>query len=157
MNINIKNVKKIILKAVLLMGIFVVLFAFSGTTFAQLPEDNQYFSNNTRVRDLNSNSTLADIVYFVIDYMNIAILVIISLCVLMFVYGVYKHFFHKGDSSESRQEGASFIFYAVIGFFVIFSFWGLVKILQNTFNLGTNDTPNAPRVNTGGGRIQINN
>ena len=54
----------------------------------------------------------------------------------MFVWYVIQYFIQPNDK---RAEGAQYVMWAVIGFFVILSMWGIVNILTNTFNLGNNN------------------
>ncbi len=79
--------------------------------------------------------TLRDLVELVLKYFNIAIILIIGLAVVMFVWNVYKYFIAGGDNAESKKEAGLYVMWSVIGFFVILSFWGLVAILTNTFKL----------------------
>jgi hypothetical protein len=58
---------------------------------------------------------------------------IIMAAVVVFLYGVFKFMRAEG---EDKQKGREFIFWGIIGIFVMISLWGLVAILQNTFNFG---------------------
>jgi len=53
----------------------------------------------------------------------------------MFVYYVVQYFMRPTDK---RAEGAQYVMWSLVGFFVIFSFWGLVNVLINTFSFGQN-------------------
>jgi hypothetical protein len=64
------------------------------------------------------------------------IYLIISLAVVVFLYGVFKFIRAEGDD---KQNGRDFILYGIIGIFVMVSLWGLVRILQSTFNLNNSD------------------
>jgi Type IV secretion system pilin len=77
--------------------------------------------------------TLCSVINLVIGYLNQALVLLIGLSVIVFVYYVFKYFI---KSNEKRSEGNMYIMYSLIGFFVILSMWGLVNILQNTFGLG---------------------
>ncbi|MDO8575370.1 MAG: hypothetical protein Q7R78_01570 [bacterium] len=83
---------------------------------------------------LNTSSNLSDVVTFILGYFDKAILLILGLCVVLFVWGVYQYFFVKNESGDGKKgEAGMFVMYGVIGFFIILSFWGLVSILKNTF------------------------
>jgi len=56
---------------------------------------------------------------------------IVSLSVLLFVFGVFKFIRSEG---EDRTRGKEFMLWGIIGLFVMVSIWGLVAILQNTFS-----------------------
>jgi len=57
---------------------------------------------------------------------------IIAAAILVFVYGVFKFVISEGDD---KQAGREFMFWGIVGIFIMTSFWGLVAILQNTFRL----------------------
>ncbi len=71
----------------------------------------------------------------VTNYIQIAIALILSLAVLMFVYNVYKYFISGSDDVSSKKDAGLYVMWSVIGFFVILSFWGLVNILLKSFQL----------------------
>lgn len=65
-------------------------------------------------------------------YFSAFIKLIISLAVLTFVWNVYRYYF-KADAD--RKEAGKYVLYSILGFFIILSFWGLVNIVDKTFNL----------------------
>lgn len=81
-----------------------------------------------------SNDTFADIIFWVLDWMNLAIQGIIALAVLAFLWGVLQ-FVRKAEDQEARAQGRNFIIFGIIGLAVMLSFWGLVGFVLNTFNL----------------------
>lgn len=93
------------------------------------------------------NKTLKDIAALAIDYLNIAIYLIIALAIITFIWNVYRYFFTEKD----KKEAGLYVMYSVIGFFVILSFWGLVAILRNSLKLNDR-APSFPGFSqTGGG------
>jgi len=78
---------------------------------------------------------LSYLVMLAIGYLNEALVLLMGFAVLMFVWYIIQYFI-RPNGGESRKEAGEYLLYSVIGFFVILSFWGLVNILQNTFNLG---------------------
>jgi hypothetical protein len=101
----------------------------------------QPFSSGYRFQDTSGAGgapaaprTLAELIYFIIDYINLIIPLILSLAILTFIWGVYKKFFKP---EADPKEAGNFLLYSVLGFFVILAFWGLVNILLNTFGLDT--------------------
>lgn len=58
---------------------------------------------------------------------------LIGLAVVVFIYGVIILMFSEGG--EKKEEGKQFMFWGIIGIFVMVSVWGLVAIVSNTFNL----------------------
>jgi ABC-type Na+ efflux pump permease subunit len=78
---------------------------------------------------------LNDLVQLVGKYLNAGVGFILSLAVVMFIYNVFKYFIAGGDNAESKKEAGLYVMWSIIGFFVILSFWGLVRIVTNTFKL----------------------
>ena len=70
-----------------------------------------------------------------IGYLNSGVYVIIALAIFMFVWNVVKYFIISGDDVGAKKEAGLYVMWSVIGFFVIISILGLVKIVQNTFKL----------------------
>jgi hypothetical protein len=67
---------------------------------------------------------------------NIIIPLIMAIAVLVFVWGAFNYFILGGANEEKRKQGRTFILYALIGFVVIVTLWGLVWALVSFFNLG---------------------
>jgi len=67
---------------------------------------------------------------------------VVALTLLVFIWGVFK-FINKADEEKAREEGRKFMFWGVIGFFVMVSIWGLLKFLEGTFGF-TNIKPTIP-------------
>lgn len=78
---------------------------------------------------------LAYLMSLATNYLNKALLLLMGFAVVMFVYYIIKFFLRPTDE---RQEGAKYLMWSIIGFFVILSFWGLVNILDKTFALDNN-------------------
>lgn len=55
---------------------------------------------------------------------------LITLIFLYFLYGIYKFFFLGGG--ENRAKGKKFVLSGLIGITVLFSVWGIVRVLINT-------------------------
>lgn len=86
---------------------------------------------------------------------NVAVPLIFALAFLVFLWGVFKYLIQGAGDQEKRKEGAQLVLWAIIGFFVMISVWGLVRILTGTFNLDSTNSvrpselPNAPGVGSG--------
>lgn len=61
-----------------------------------------------------------------------AVYLIISFGVVVFIWGVFKFIRSEGDD---KQSGREMMFWGIVGIFVMVSLWGLVAILQSTFNI----------------------
>ncbi len=77
--------------------------------------------------------TFADLVYNTIVPMIDAVFVplLYSIAFLFFLIGVVRYFFSESD--DKRKEGRSFALWSLIALAVMFSVWGLVRLLLNTF------------------------
>ena len=71
-----------------------------------------------------------------LSYINILIPFVISLTVLLFVWGVFKYV-NAGASVDDRTEGRKFMLYGIISLFVMVSVWGFVNILNTSIFGGT--------------------
>jgi hypothetical protein len=83
-----------------------------------------------------STKTLNDLVGTFAVYLNDALALLMGFAIVCFVWYVIQYFIQPSETS--RTEGSKYVMWSVIGFFVIFSIWGLVNILISTFNLGQN-------------------
>ena len=61
---------------------------------------------------------------------------ILGIAFLMFVWGVFKFFILGGSDEEKQTEGRSLMIYAVAGFVLILSFYGIVNIVVNGIGAG---------------------
>lgn len=82
---------------------------------------------------------VAGIVSCIIGFFNSAIYLIMAFAVLYIVWGAFKLM-----KEEGREEGKNIVMFGIIGLFVMISIWGLVNILDRTFNLSDDavDVPN---------------
>jgi hypothetical protein len=82
-----------------------------------------------------TNMKLSDLVGKVAGYFNMALYLLMGLAIVMFVWYVIKYFIQP--EKVNKAEASQYVMWSVIGFFIIFSLWGLVNILISTFDLGT--------------------
>ena len=99
----------------------------------------------------NSPQTLRDVIELVITYLGYSIPLIMSLSVVTLIWGIYQKFF-KVDADKG--EAGNLVLFGVVGLAIMLTFWGMVRILVNTFNLDGN-IPGVPFVKTtGAGTVQ---
>ncbi len=67
---------------------------------------------------------------------------VLGLAFLVFIWGVFKYFVLGGSDEEKQSEGKSLIIYAVTGFVIIVSFYGIVNLLMDA--LGFDNSDDAP-------------
>jgi Na+-driven multidrug efflux pump len=100
--------KKFISASVIASSIAAPLFAFAADAFSILTKLNQILAT--------------------------AIPILITLAVVYFIYGVIQYTI---SSDEEAKKGARMkIIQGLIGLFVIIAFWGIVRLITNTFGVG---------------------
>jgi len=90
-----------------------------------------------------SPENFQDLINRMVNLISLMVPVLISLAVLIFLYGVMTYIWNGGNQAK-REEGRNFIIWGIIGLFVMVSVWGLVNLLSDTFNLDTNVTIDNP-------------
>ncbi len=88
----------------------------------------------------NKLKGLQDLVCQIQWLLNQAIYFIFALAFVSFLYGVFKYM-QKGNSADGQKEGAHFIWYGIVSLAVMFSVWGLVNFVLNTFDLEASPVP----------------
>ncbi len=88
--------------------------------------------------------TFLDAILGFID--SVLIPLVLGIAFLMFIWGVFKFFILGGSDSEKQAEGKSLMIYAVAGFVIILSFYGIVNLLTDGLGFGgeTVDIPSVP-------------
>ena len=64
---------------------------------------------------------------------NFLIPLMIAICVLAFIYGVFVYFISGSADEEKRTQGRSLMLYALLGFVAIVALWGIVAFLVGAF------------------------
>lgn len=100
----------------------------------------QFGQINTFISDVSSfiNGTLIPLVF--------------AVALLVFIYGVFKYFILGGGDSEKQDEGRQLMLYAVVGFVVMVSIFGIVNLIANGLGFSSDEDiqniPNVPTSNT---------
>lgn len=98
-----------------------------------------------------TTNNLSDVAELVIRYFNLAIYFIMSLAILFFFWNVFRYFF---STKDNKAEAGMYVLYSIIGFVIMFTFWGIVAVVVNS--LGLNNTPSGISSPIGGAvRTQI--
>lgn len=89
------------------------------------------FAANRTFLELVTNVVMAGVLKPIVP-------LLVSLTIIVFIIGIIK--FIRAADEKNREEGKQFMLWGVIGIFVMVSVWGLVGIIQRSFNLD-NNTP----------------
>ena len=85
---------------------------------------------------IDPNNDLANSAGQITDFINnILVPFLLTLALLFFIYGVFKFFIQGGDDEEKRKEGKNVVMWAIIGFVVIVSIWGIVNLITSGIGL----------------------
>jgi hypothetical protein len=84
----------------------------------------------------------------IITFMNGTLVpLVFAIAFLVFLWGVFKTFILGGSDPEKQGEGKQLMMYAIAGFVVMVSLWGIVNLVANGLGLKSQnitDIPNLP-------------
>ncbi len=87
----------------------------------------------------------------IIDFINSSLIpLVFGVALLVFIWGMFKFFILGGGDEDSRKEGKQLMLWAVIGFVLMVSIWGIVNLISGGLGLndeGLDNIPNTPAVN----------
>ncbi len=69
---------------------------------------------------------------------------VFAIAFLVFIWGMFKAFILGGADEGKQSEGKALMFYAIIGFVVMVSLWGIVNLLASSFGLTDPTINNIP-------------
>ena len=79
-------------------------------------------------------ASLKDLTDDIVTFVNASIIPLFyTLAFLLFVIGMVRFFFLGGE--EGREKGRQFMLWGIIGFVVMFSVWGIVRLLLATLGV----------------------
>ncbi len=76
---------------------------------------------------INTTGTFADLVSSLLGVFNIILPVLAACAIVLFMYGVVHYILHRGEKRGPE------ILWSLVALFVLFSVWGLLRLLMNTF------------------------
>ena len=83
---------------------------------------------------------------FVTHIINPAILLVFTAGFFLFVWGLVQ-FIMNLDKGEENKEGKQHMLWGIVGMFVMASVYGIIALLDNTFDLGAfRATPDTSRL-----------
>lgn len=110
----------------------VVLLSFAHTAWAQ----TSGALNTTAIEQLSDS--------FIGLLNTVVVPFVFALAFIVFLWGVFQAFIVGGTNEEKRKEGAKFIMWALIGFVVMISIWGLVNLTKSLIPVDNNIRPDLP-------------
>lgn len=60
---------------------------------------------------------------------------VFALAFLVFIWGMFKTFILGGHDEEKQGEGKQLMMYAILGFVIMISLWGIVTIIADSLGL----------------------
>ncbi|MBM2817932.1 MAG: protein of unknown function with transrane region [Parcubacteria group bacterium] len=84
----------------------------------------------------SSYPTFCSVIGFFLNIIGASIPILISISVIVFVWGVFRYVIAEG---EDKEKSRNVMMYGIIGLFVMVSVWGLVRVVYNTFGLDNNN------------------
>lgn len=99
--------------------------------------------------------TYGEAVNLLLGLINLLIPIVIGIAIVGFMYGILKYILALGNEHD-KTEAREIMLWGVIALFVMFSVWGLVRVLANTFLGGAGSTTSFYGLPIGGEMIQNN-
>jgi hypothetical protein len=79
-----------------------------------------------------------------LDFVEAAIPFVFALAFLVFIWGMFKAFILGGSDPEKQNEGKQLMLYAIVGFVIMVSLWGVVNLVIGVFGVNSGDTVRIP-------------
>ena len=82
---------------------------------------------------LASAQVLGTTLAIISNLLNGVIGLFVTLAIVVFFWGLIKYLTNKGE--EMAKEGVNLMFWGIVAIFVMVSVWGIIRLLQNTFQV----------------------
>src|ERR1039457_2602216 len=88
---------------------------------------------------------LSDFGGFIINIIsNILVPVLSAVALIVLLWSAFGTFILGANSEDTKEKGKNLMLWGLIGFFVMVSVWGLVKILSGSIQFGNPNQANPP-------------
>lgn len=85
--------------------------------------------------------TVFNVLGVITSVLNGVMVLLITLAIVVFFWGLIKYIFNKGGGEKEGAEGATLMIWGIIALFVMLSIWGIIGLLRNTFGVTANTGP----------------
>ncbi len=83
----------------------------------------------------------------IITFMNGTLVpAVFALAFLVFIWGMFKTFILGGHEEETQEDGKKLMMYAIAGFVIMVSLWGIVNLLARGFGFSGQSIQNIPNL-----------
>ncbi len=79
------------------------------------------------------------------ELLNIATPLVVALALLFFFWGLAMYILNAGNE-EKKAEGKNIMIWGIIALFIMVSVFGIVKVLQDTFDIKSSSDVKIPQV-----------
>jgi len=93
----------------------------------------------------HAQTTLFTILGAVLVAINLAIPVVVSLAILLFLWGLAKYIF-RTDTVEGKEAAKSIMVWGIVTIFVMVALWGFVNLLQVLSGVDDLSSPIWPQI-----------
>lgn len=76
--------------------------------------------------------TFKELAHLLVNLINIAIPMLITAGIVIYMYGVSTNILNLGEDSKEKMK--AYFFWGIIILFLMVSFWGILRLLQDTLN-----------------------
>ena len=133
--------KKLLHNSFAHVGIFLTMVMFfpmvafgAGGLCASVP-------NSIKIE--SSTTSFSDVINFGTCTLERSVIpLMFSIAMVVFLYGIVM--FIKEENAEEKEKRRQFMIWGVVAFAVMFSVWGLVGLLENTFGVDGSVLPHLP-------------
>lgn len=88
---------------------------------------------------------LANFLGYLLNLLNTVLIpLLFVLAFVTTIWGIYQYFFLGWKDGKDREKGKKMVVYSLIGFFFMFSFWGIVQLLLDSTGFERSGRPELP-------------
>lgn len=94
-------------------------------------------------------NTVSNFLNNIRNFMNNTLVpLIFALAFLVFLWGMFQTFILGGGDEEKQKKGKQLMMYAIVGFVVMVSLWGIVNLVAQGFGFQGDTIQNIPNLPT---------